>query len=211
LFGSAGGVVGGTGLPGGYGAGGTGGIYGGSPFGPGGNAFFAPAGSTPESQAIAAEIANLEQQTAVIVQDYRAHKDSLDTVAREDITKQVRQLAEQAFDKRLAMQEIEVAYLEKRLEKVKASMARRRELRDRIIAKRVDDLISDDDLRWDSASTPGGGASYGAAPAANTGGFDPYFFGIFGTGPASDTSLPATNSGTTPPSDSAGDEPAQPK
>jgi hypothetical protein len=192
---SAGGFDGTTGfgavqIPGNYGVAGTGGFANGAQsFGYGQNtAFYAPGGSTPESQAIAAEVGNLEQQTATLIHDYRANKDSLDSAARERITTQIRQLVEQAFDKRLSMQELEVAQLEKRLAKVKNSMGRRKELRDRIVNKRVDDLISDDELRWDSANATGGSPIGANAPNA----FNPYFFG---TGPATTGTTSSTDTG----------------
>jgi len=173
-------------------------MFGAGPGFPGAGNSYGYSSLSPEAQALASESVNLEQKAFTLAQDLRTRKDSIESSERDNITKQIRELVDQAFEKRHGIQQLEVAQLEQRLKKVKDALVRRRELRQRIIDKRVDDLISSDELRWDSTSVPMPGG-YGAV-TSDGGSTSPYYFS-FGSGATDTGTAPAT---TTPATSAAG-------
>ena len=73
-----------------------------------------------------------------------------DSPERQALESKLKKAVEEVFDLRQKSQEKEVETLRKRLEKVNASLQKRIQLRDKIIARRIDDLLEQDALRWEA-------------------------------------------------------------
>ncbi len=93
--------------------------------------------------------------------------------------RELKNLLGTAFDLKLQLEELQVQELQSRLSRLERQIGQRKELREKIIARRASELIDGDDLKWSSIATPksreqlvtvpdGGTAVVRTPPAART-------------------------------------------
>ena len=93
--------------------------------------------------------------------------------------RELKNLLGTAFDLKLQLEELQVQELQARLSRLERQIGQRKELREKIIARRASELIDGDDLKWSSIATPksreqvvtvpdGGTAVVHTPPAART-------------------------------------------
>ena len=96
-----------------------------------------------ESLRLAQELAQLN----------RAGRDAETQPRRDELQQQLERTVNNAFDLRQQLQEVELAQLRRRVESIEQRIGARRELRDKIVQRRIEDLLNPEQT-WDSEPQP---------------------------------------------------------
>jgi hypothetical protein len=96
----------------------------------------------PEMEQLLKKDAEMEGQAQVLVKQWHEEKDE---TAKADLRSQVEKLTKEHFDLRQKRRELEVSRLEAQLERVRASIKKRSEVKDLIIQRRLARLLGEED------------------------------------------------------------------
>ena len=129
------------------------------------------ASSVPDLASLQEDYQRLEHEAARLA---AAHRQEREEGAKQRLQQQLEQTVREAFAARQRMQEAKVAHLRQELSTVEQSIRTRAKLQDKIIEKRVQDLLQTDPLQWEPQVS--GRVSGAALPATGAlpAGHDPF-------------------------------------
>lgn len=118
---------------------------------------FAPTKPDPALRELNAKYSELDAKVIALAKQHRAAKDDSE---RDRLRNELRKLTQEQFDARQKAREVELERLRKRLAEVEDSVRKREDLKEKIVDKRVADVLNEpDELQWETPpvapGTPG--------------------------------------------------------
>ena len=114
----------------------------------------------PQLQELRQRYAEAEQESLRLAAEYarlaQSEAESKPQAELDRLKEQLERSVKTAFDRRQSLQEAEVAQLHARLGSLEGRLKIRQELKDRIITRRIEDLLNPDQ-RWDPEAGPASG------------------------------------------------------